>query len=104
MRVFGRASWVGGHGRHSKESENGWGRLDTVKVLGDRRKGAGMPRVAIGSDHAGFGLKGVLCGAMRGRGWEVADLGTHSSVTVDYPAFCIAVGQAVVSGSADWGI
>jgi ribose 5-phosphate isomerase B len=41
---------------------------------------------------------------MRGKGWQIADLGTQSVEPVDYPAFCIAVGQAVASGSADWGI
>jgi ribose 5-phosphate isomerase B len=63
-----------------------------------------MPRVAIGADHAGFGLKGILVGALRGKGWGVEDLGTHSAEPVDYPAICIAVGLAVVEGKADWGI
>jgi ribose 5-phosphate isomerase B len=61
-------------------------------------------RVALGADHAGFDLKRVLGNALRARGCVVADLGTHSRATTDYPPFCLAVGEAVASGRADWGI
>src|SRR5687767_13480994 len=63
-----------------------------------------MNRVALGSDHAGFELKGFLLAELARRGLQTIDLGTHSSDTVDYPPFCIAVGEAVASGQADWGI
>jgi ribose 5-phosphate isomerase B len=61
-------------------------------------------RVAIGSDHAGFALKGVLRKALAARGCRVLDLGTHRAAMTDYPRYCIAVGEAVASGRADWGI
>lgn len=63
-----------------------------------------MAKIAIGADHAGFGLKVFLAGALRGRGSEVLDLGTNSAAPVDYPPFCIAVGEAVAAGKAEWGI
>jgi ribose 5-phosphate isomerase B len=61
-------------------------------------------RVALGADHAGFELKRVLGKALRARGCVVTDLGTFTRATTDYPPFCLAVGEAVAAGRADWGI
>ncbi len=61
-------------------------------------------RVAIGSDHAGFDLKQHLVGLLGGLGHAVVDLGTDSDASVDYPAFCAAVGRAVIRGDAERGI
>lgn len=61
-------------------------------------------RVAIGSDHAGFALKGHLVGVLQGAGHDVADLGTDSTETVDYPPICAAVARSVATGAAERGI
>ena len=61
-------------------------------------------RVAIGADHAGFPLKVALVAFLTGEGHDVLDLGTGSEETVDYPAYCAAVGRAVVDGRAERGI
>jgi ribose 5-phosphate isomerase B len=61
-------------------------------------------RIAIGSDHAGFRLKGVVAKHLVEAGHQVDDLGTDSEEPVDYPGFCAAVGRAVVRGDADTGI
>jgi ribose 5-phosphate isomerase B len=61
-------------------------------------------RVAIGSDHAGYGLKERLKGFLKEQGHQVEDVGTHSEEPVDYPPFCAAVGRAVRDGQADRGI
>ncbi len=61
-------------------------------------------RVAIGSDHAGFELKLFLVRELQDAGVEVIDLGTSSPEPTDYPPYCIAVGEAVARGQADWGI
>ncbi len=63
-----------------------------------------MPRIAIGSDHAGFELKRHLAEVLRGEGHDVRDLGTNSTESCDYPEFCAAVGRAVRDGEADLGI
>lgn len=63
-----------------------------------------MTRIAIGSDHAGYALKAHLVARLAGLGHAVRDLGTDSAEPVDYPAFCAAVGRAVVAGDADVGI
>ncbi len=61
--------------------------------------------VAIGSDHGGFELKQVLARAIReDLGWEVVDVGTHSTDAVDYPDFAAAVGREVASGRVSRGI
>lgn len=61
-------------------------------------------RIAIGADHAGYGLKSRLIEVLRSWGHDVADHGTHSPDPVDYPPICESVGRAVVCGLADRGI
>jgi len=61
-------------------------------------------RIALGSDHAGFELKGHLIAHLEARGHDTVDLGTDSVESVDYPEFCAAVARTVVAGGADWGI
>src|ERR1043165_8520309 len=62
-----------------------------------------MPRIAIGSDHAGYELKQHLIGVLEGD-HQMIDLGTNSTESCDYPQFCAAVGRAVRNGEADMGI
>ncbi len=61
-------------------------------------------KVAVGSDHAGFALKGHVAALLGRLGHEVLDLGTDSEEPVDYPIYCAAVGRAVAGGAADRGI
>ncbi|RMG11481.1 MAG: ribose 5-phosphate isomerase B [Planctomycetota bacterium] len=61
-------------------------------------------RIALGADHGGFALKEAIEAHLRGRGLEVADLGTHSEASCDYPDFAAAVARAVALGEAAWGI
>jgi len=61
-------------------------------------------KIAIGSDHGGFELKQALIPFLQGRDIEVADAGTHSVDSVDYPDFAEAVALLVIHGAADAGI
>lgn len=61
-------------------------------------------RIAIGADHAGYELKAHLVTVLTNLDHTVLDLGTDSTVSVDYPAYCAAVGRAVVRGDAERGI
>ena len=61
-------------------------------------------RVAVGADHAGFGLKERLIEWLPKQGHEVIDLGTYSTEPVDYPDYAEAVGRAVLDGRADRGL
>lgn len=60
--------------------------------------------VAITSDHAGYHLKQTIAEHLRAAGHEIADLGTDSEASVDYPDFGAAVGREVSDGDADLGI
>ena len=61
-------------------------------------------RVAIGSDHAGFELKGILCTLLDELRVEYRDFGTYSPDPVDYPDFIAPVARAVARGDFDRGI
>jgi ribose 5-phosphate isomerase B len=61
-------------------------------------------RVAIGSDHAGFVLKGELCSLLDELRIEYRDFGTFSSDAVDYPDFVAPVARAVSRGEYELGI
>lgn len=61
-------------------------------------------RVAIGSDHAGFVLKALLCRMLDEMGVEYRDFGTRSEEPVDYPDFIAPVARAVARGEFDRGI
>ncbi|MDQ4065209.1 MAG: RpiB/LacA/LacB family sugar-phosphate isomerase, partial [Actinomycetota bacterium] len=61
-------------------------------------------RIALGADHAGFVLKTVVAKHLADAGHDVIDLGTDSEEPTDYPAYCAAVGRAVVAGEAEIGI
>lgn len=61
-------------------------------------------QLVIGADHAGFELKTALAGFLKNLGYEILDVGTHSTDPVDYPDFALAVGRAVLNGQAERGI
>lgn len=61
-------------------------------------------KIAIGADHAGFALKEKIRKRLSDEGLEVADHGTVSDNSVDYPDFAHEVGKAVAGGKADLGI
>lgn len=61
-------------------------------------------RIAIGSDHAGFQLKGVVQEFLAEWGHEVADLGCYDTASVDYPDIAQAVSRAVAEGRSDRGV
>ena len=62
------------------------------------------PRIAIGSDHAGFSVKESIKKYLKNAGYAVDDQGTGSEDSVDYPDFGKAVGERVASKQADLGI
>ena len=61
-------------------------------------------KVALGADHGGFELKGLLAAHLKRLGHDVLDLGTSSAQAVDYPRFARAVGLEVAAGRCDRGI
>ena len=63
-----------------------------------------MRRIIVGSDHAGLPLKEPLVTRLRELGWEVEDVGTNDSASVDYPDFGHRVASAVGSGEHALGL
>ncbi len=61
-------------------------------------------RVAIGSDHAAFTLKGELCTLLDEMRVEYRDFGTFSTDAVDYPDVIAPVARAVARGDFERGI
>jgi len=54
------------------------------------------PRIAIGSDHAGFPVKEAIRKYLETAGYPVDDKGTWSEESVDHPDYGKAVGERVV--------
>jgi ribose 5-phosphate isomerase B len=63
-----------------------------------------MMRLVIGSDHAGFRLKGPVVEALRSWGHEVVDVGSHTPDPVDFPDIAAMLCDRVRSGEAERGI
>ncbi|NQT39459.1 MAG: ribose 5-phosphate isomerase B [Planctomycetes bacterium] len=61
-------------------------------------------RIAVGSDHRGFRLRGKIVELLRSLDQEVLDVGTHSEEHVDYPDIASAVAEKVSRGEVDRGI
>jgi ribose 5-phosphate isomerase B len=61
-------------------------------------------RVAIGSDHAGFALKGELCTLLDELRVEYRDFGAFDTKPVDYPDFIAPVARAVAKGEFELGV
>lgn len=65
---------------------------------------AEMERIPIASDHAGFELKEHIAGVLRSLGYEVADLGTGSVESADYPDYAHPLAEQVSGGDARRGV
>ena len=61
-------------------------------------------KIAIVSDHAGFYLKEKLLAYLIKEKFDIKDLGTSSSVSVDYPDFGHPLANAVSAGEFELGI
>jgi glycine hydroxymethyltransferase len=61
-------------------------------------------KIAIGSDHAGVGLKDRIGALLAELGQSVEDLGTNGIEPVDYPVYGARVAEAVSTGAVERGI
>ncbi|RCK52616.1 ribose 5-phosphate isomerase [Thalassospira profundimaris] len=60
--------------------------------------------IAIAADHGGVDLKTLIVSQLTGQGYEVLDLGTDGSESVDYPDYAYAVSKTIIEGKAQSGI
>jgi ribose 5-phosphate isomerase B len=64
-----------------------------------------LMKVAIGTDHAGFPLKGTVVDLLAGAGHDIMDCGAlEFQPSDDYPDFAAAVARAVAGGQVERGI
>lgn len=61
-------------------------------------------KIAIGSDHAGFGQKPPLIAWLSSLGHEIIDCGPSTDSRCDYPDFADKVARLVANKEADRGI
>lgn len=61
-------------------------------------------KLAIGCDHAGFGLKEEIIGVLNTLNIEFFDCGTKNTKSVDYPDFGAKVSELVSSGKVEKGM
>jgi ribose 5-phosphate isomerase B len=61
-------------------------------------------RIAVGSDHRGYQIKGKLVTLLLADGHEVMDFGTQSDQAVDYPDYAVSVAKQVAGGKAERGV
>lgn len=61
-------------------------------------------KIALTSDHGGFGLKGQIADYLRENGVKFVDFGTDSRESCDYPDYAEKACTAVVSGDCDCAI
>ena len=61
-------------------------------------------RIVMGSDHAGYNLKLKVKAHLEARGFEVTDVGTHTTDSCNYTVYADALCKAIAAGEADLGI
>jgi len=61
-------------------------------------------RIAIGSDHRGFGVKQKVIELLQRLSLDVVDAGTHGTESIDYPDVASVVAGQVSRGEVDRGI
>ena len=61
-------------------------------------------RISIGADHAGFELKERLKAELERLGYEVDDVGTDSTASVDYPDYAHEVARRMEQGRVERGV
>jgi len=60
--------------------------------------------IALASDHGGYDLKVILKAYLLDQGFEVLDLGSAGSESVDYPDYAAALASAIKENRAPRGI
>ena len=78
--------------------------IEQTSASSGRRESAPPKTIAIGSDHGGFELKEFLKLHLKKRGVAVADFGTNSRESTDYPDYAHAVAQSVAERQNEFGI
>jgi len=65
---------------------------------------ATVETIVLACDHGAVDLKSILIAQLQAKGFQILDLGTHGTESVDYPDFAQALAQALKQGKASRGI
>ena len=63
-----------------------------------------MKKLVIGCDHAAPELKAIVRDHLIARGFDVIDVGTHTSESCNYPDYAHALCEKIQSGECELGI
>ena len=63
-----------------------------------------MKKLVIGCDHAAPELKAIVRDHLIARGFDVTDVGTHSTDSCNYPDYAHALCKKIQSGECELGI
>ncbi len=61
-------------------------------------------KIAVACDHGGLNLKKSVIDYVQKLGYEVADFGTYTTASCDYPDFAVQAAEAVANGDCERGI
>ncbi len=61
-------------------------------------------KIVIGADHGGFELKEILKDYLIKKDYDVCDVGTYDTASVDYPDIAKAACEKITQGECSWGI
>jgi ribose 5-phosphate isomerase B len=61
-------------------------------------------QIALACDHGGLPLKLIIKDYLVSLGHIIVDLGTNSTVSVDYPDYAETLGKAIIDGQTERGI
>jgi ribose 5-phosphate isomerase B len=61
-------------------------------------------KIAFACDHGGYPLKKIILDCIAASGHSVIDLGTDSTVSVDYPDYAEKLGLTITRGEAERGV
>jgi len=81
------------------------GKSADVKNAVPEKSTPGVPvTLVIGSDHAGFPLKGPLVKVLQSWNYNVKDVGSFNPDPVDFPDIALLLADDILSGHAERGI
>lgn len=60
--------------------------------------------IAIANDHAGYKLKTAIADYLRGKSYDIIDVGAYSDAMVDYPTYARLACETVLQGKASRAI
>lgn len=61
-------------------------------------------KITVGCDHGGLEHKNAIAEHLKGRGFEVLDVGTYDIASVDYPDIALKLCETITNGDSDLGI